>query len=162
MALKKIVKLTQAQYDTLASGGTVGDYTGLDDDFLYVIQGQPNYYTKSESDSRYSTSSHTHTCTGTQGTTGTGTISGTSAATSTHKHAITGTVTLSSSSTTSAGAIPYVEGTMVDGVLTLETKYLTASVSATMGNPDTTVSLSHTHTFTPTVTTGVPVNPSNN
>lgn len=36
--LQKIIKVTKAQYDTLASGGTVGDYTGLDANFLYLVQ----------------------------------------------------------------------------------------------------------------------------
>lgn len=36
--LSKVVKLTQEQYNTLASGGTVGDYTGLDPTFLYLVE----------------------------------------------------------------------------------------------------------------------------
>lgn len=36
--LQKIIKVTQAQYDTLASGGTVGDYTGLDPNYIYLVQ----------------------------------------------------------------------------------------------------------------------------
>lgn len=36
--LQKVVKLTKAQYDTLASGGTVGSLTGLDDNFLYLVK----------------------------------------------------------------------------------------------------------------------------
>ena len=36
--LKKIIKLTQTQYDILSNGGTVGDYTGLNDNYLYLIQ----------------------------------------------------------------------------------------------------------------------------
>lgn len=36
--LRKIIKLTQAQYDILSNGGTVGDYTGLNDNYLYLIQ----------------------------------------------------------------------------------------------------------------------------
>lgn len=36
--LQKIIKLTQSQYNTLANGGTVGDYTGLNDNYLYLIQ----------------------------------------------------------------------------------------------------------------------------
>lgn len=35
--LEKIIKVTQAQYDTLASGGTVGEYTGLSPSYLYLI-----------------------------------------------------------------------------------------------------------------------------
>jgi len=36
--LQKIIKVTQAQYNTLASGGTVGDYTGLDENYLYLVK----------------------------------------------------------------------------------------------------------------------------
>ena len=36
--LSKVVKLTQEQYNTLVSGGTVGDYTGLDPTFLYLVE----------------------------------------------------------------------------------------------------------------------------
>ena len=36
--LRKIIKLTQEQYDTLAEGGTVGSYTGLDSNFLALVQ----------------------------------------------------------------------------------------------------------------------------
>jgi len=36
--LQKIIKLTQAQYNTLDAGGTVGGYTGLNDNYLYLIQ----------------------------------------------------------------------------------------------------------------------------
>jgi hypothetical protein len=43
--LQKIVKLTQAQYDILASGGTVGDFTGLNDSYLYFIQDEHDYVT---------------------------------------------------------------------------------------------------------------------
>ena len=35
--LEKVIKLRRDQYNTLAGGGTVGDYTGLDDDYLYLI-----------------------------------------------------------------------------------------------------------------------------
>ena len=38
MALEKVIKLTQDQYNTLASGGTVGDYTGLDSNYLYMVE----------------------------------------------------------------------------------------------------------------------------
>ena len=37
-SLEKVIKVTQEQYDILASGGTVGDYTGLDEDYLYLVQ----------------------------------------------------------------------------------------------------------------------------
>ncbi len=43
--LEKIIKLTQAQYDILSSGGTVGDYTGLNDNYLYLIQDDTEYIT---------------------------------------------------------------------------------------------------------------------
>lgn len=43
--LQKIVKVTQAQYDTLASGGTVGSYTGLDDNYVYLIEDTNTYIT---------------------------------------------------------------------------------------------------------------------
>lgn len=36
--LEKIVKVTQEQYDILASGGTVGEYTGLDENYIYLIK----------------------------------------------------------------------------------------------------------------------------
>lgn len=43
--LQKIIKLTQAQYDSLAAGGTVGSYTGLNDNYLYLIQDSAEYAT---------------------------------------------------------------------------------------------------------------------
>lgn len=43
--LQKIIKVTQAQYNTLAEGGTVGDYTGLDPNFLYLIKDTNTYIT---------------------------------------------------------------------------------------------------------------------
>lgn len=36
--LQKIIKVTQEQYDILASGGTVGEYTGLDENYIYLVQ----------------------------------------------------------------------------------------------------------------------------
>jgi len=36
--LQKVIKLTAEQYNTLASGGTVGDYTGLDSNYMYLVQ----------------------------------------------------------------------------------------------------------------------------
>ena len=36
--LKKVVKLTEAQYETLAAGGTVGEYTGLSENYMYLVQ----------------------------------------------------------------------------------------------------------------------------
>lgn len=41
--LQKIIKLTQTQYDILSNGGTVGGYTGLNDNYLYLIQDDTNY-----------------------------------------------------------------------------------------------------------------------
>lgn len=41
--LNKIIKLTQEQYDTLASGGTVGEYTGINESYLYLVQSEDNY-----------------------------------------------------------------------------------------------------------------------
>ena len=39
MALEAVVKLTRAQYEILANGGTVGDYTGIDNTkYLYFVQ----------------------------------------------------------------------------------------------------------------------------
>ena len=35
--LKQIIKLTQEQYDTLASGGTIGEYTGLSPNYIYLV-----------------------------------------------------------------------------------------------------------------------------
>ncbi len=37
-SLQKIVKVTQAQYKILASGGAVGDYEGLNPNYLYLVQ----------------------------------------------------------------------------------------------------------------------------
>ena len=36
--LQKIIKVTQAQYDILKAGGTVGDYTGIDPNYLYLVK----------------------------------------------------------------------------------------------------------------------------
>ena len=41
--LEKVIKLTQAQYDTLLNGGTVGSYTGLNPDYIYLIQDNADY-----------------------------------------------------------------------------------------------------------------------
>ena len=43
--LEKVVKVTQAQYDTLASGGTVGSYTGLNDNYVYLVEDSNTYIT---------------------------------------------------------------------------------------------------------------------
>ena len=45
--LEKIIKVTQAQYDILASGGKVGDYVGLQDNYIYMIEDTNEYITKS-------------------------------------------------------------------------------------------------------------------
>lgn len=37
--LEKIIKVTQEQYDTLQEGGTVGSYTGIDPNFIYLVEG---------------------------------------------------------------------------------------------------------------------------
>lgn len=36
--LQKIVKVTQKQYDTLNNGGTVGDYTGINSNYIYFVK----------------------------------------------------------------------------------------------------------------------------
>ena len=36
--LQKIVKVTQQQYDALKSGDTVGDYTGINSNYIYLVQ----------------------------------------------------------------------------------------------------------------------------
>ena len=36
--LQKIVKVTQQQYDVLKNGGTVGGYTGLNSNYIYLVQ----------------------------------------------------------------------------------------------------------------------------
>lgn len=36
--LQKVIKVTQEQYDILASGGTVGGYTGLNENYIYLVQ----------------------------------------------------------------------------------------------------------------------------
>ena len=36
--LQKIIKVTQAQYDTLRAGGTVGEYTGLNENYIYFVK----------------------------------------------------------------------------------------------------------------------------
>ncbi len=41
--LQKVIKLTSSQYSTLASGGTVGSYTGLDSSYLYLISDSAQY-----------------------------------------------------------------------------------------------------------------------
>ena len=41
--LQKVLKVTQAQYDTLAAGGTVGSYTGLNSNYIYLIQDDTEY-----------------------------------------------------------------------------------------------------------------------
>lgn len=36
--LQKIVKVTHEQYDILKNGGTVGDYTGINSNYIYLVQ----------------------------------------------------------------------------------------------------------------------------
>ena len=36
--LQQIIKVTKEQYETLKNGGTVGGYTGLDENNLYLVQ----------------------------------------------------------------------------------------------------------------------------
>lgn len=43
MNLEKVIKVTQSQYDILASGGRVGDYVGLQDDYIYMIEDENEY-----------------------------------------------------------------------------------------------------------------------
>ena len=43
--LEKIIKVTQEQYDILASGGKVGDYVGLQDNYVYMIEDTAEYIT---------------------------------------------------------------------------------------------------------------------
>lgn len=46
--LEKIIKVTQEQYDILASGGKVGDYVGLQDNYIYMIEDTNEYITAGE------------------------------------------------------------------------------------------------------------------
>lgn len=41
--LQKVIKVTQSQYNTLESGGTVGEYTGLDSHYMYLVVDDNNY-----------------------------------------------------------------------------------------------------------------------
>jgi len=43
MDLQKVIKLTSSQYSILASGGTVGSYTGLNSSYLYLISDTTQY-----------------------------------------------------------------------------------------------------------------------
>lgn len=43
--LEKIIKVTQEQYDILASGGKVGDYVGLQDNYIYMVEDTNEYIT---------------------------------------------------------------------------------------------------------------------
>lgn len=36
--LQKIVKVTQQQYDSLKNGGTIGGYTGINNNYIYLVQ----------------------------------------------------------------------------------------------------------------------------
>ena len=49
--LKKVIKLTQGQYNTLAAGGTVGEYTGLNDEYIYLTPDNKIYATEDYVDS---------------------------------------------------------------------------------------------------------------
>ena len=52
--LEKVIKVTQAQYETLEQGGTVGDYTGINPNYLYLTEytgDGPETYLKSASTS---------------------------------------------------------------------------------------------------------------
>lgn len=61
--LQKIIKVTQQQYDTLASGGTVGDYTGLNANYIYlVVDESPDLPNITASD--YNKYLHTNSSTG--------------------------------------------------------------------------------------------------
>jgi hypothetical protein len=41
--LEKIIKVTQDQYNTLKQGGTVGAYTGIDPNYIYLVEDDTNY-----------------------------------------------------------------------------------------------------------------------
>lgn len=41
--LEKIIKVTQEQYNILASGGKVGDYVGLQDEYIYIVEDENTY-----------------------------------------------------------------------------------------------------------------------
>lgn len=41
--LEKVIKVTKSQYATLAAGGTVGSYTGLSDEYLYLVDDNTEY-----------------------------------------------------------------------------------------------------------------------
>ena len=43
--LQKVIKVTQQQYDILASGGTVGSYTGLNPNYIYLVEDNNEYAT---------------------------------------------------------------------------------------------------------------------
>lgn len=36
--LEKFIKVTQEQYNTLANGGTVGNHTGINPNFIYLVE----------------------------------------------------------------------------------------------------------------------------
>ena len=60
--LDKIVKVTQAQYDTLAAGGTVGGYTGLDSNYIYLIQSPQKYVHNIQLYSNSTSTAYQFTC----------------------------------------------------------------------------------------------------
>ena len=39
--LQKFIKVTQEQYNTLANGGTVGSYTGINSNYIYLVEDVP-------------------------------------------------------------------------------------------------------------------------
>ena len=43
--LQKIIKVTKAQYEVLKAGGTVGGYTGLNDNYIYHVKDTNTYIT---------------------------------------------------------------------------------------------------------------------
>ena len=43
--LEKVIKVTQSQYDILASGGSVGSYVGLSSGYIYLVEDTTQYAT---------------------------------------------------------------------------------------------------------------------
>jgi hypothetical protein len=52
--LEKIVKLTKEQYNKLANNEQVGEHTGLNDNYLYLVPDNNEYVTKEEFDEKVS------------------------------------------------------------------------------------------------------------
>lgn len=44
--LQKIIKVTQSQYEILANGGTVGGYTGLNSNYIYLVENNDTFATE--------------------------------------------------------------------------------------------------------------------